>query len=274
MRSNVSSSPIGSIETISSHHRSEVASWSSSSSPLQSASFCSCGRETPRVPTCQLWLRGWPAAWLTSLQRPVALGREHAIPDRRRAACRRSSRASRVFSVGQRAPGLRRLAADVDEAAEALDAVLPGDADLARDLLGSLVDRALERADARHDAEPQEQVLNIAREPLADRRVADLAQAIGRVDVPVAGEEDPEEARDVALVEAEDRVGDELVSRSACPRCRGAGRARSRGCGSRLGAAEIRVEVRARRDLRRACQRAPIASAAACISAPTAESSA
>ena len=53
---------------------------------------------------------------------------------------------------------------------------------------------AAQRPDARDDAEAQEQVLDVAREPLADRRVADLVQAVAGVSVAVARVEHREEA--------------------------------------------------------------------------------
>ena len=62
--------------------------------------------------------------------------------------------------------------------------------------------------------EPQQQVLDVASEPLADRRVADLREPVAAVDVPVAGVHDAEEAGDLLVAEPEDRVGDELLGRA------------------------------------------------------------
>ena len=149
VRSYVSSSPIGSIDTISSHQTSDVPRTSSRSSPKAFARCWSRGRESPRAPTCQLWLRGCPAASLTSAQLRAPLASSDALPHvgRRRVdarlegVCRRRSiedlRESRLLA---RYRDLRR---------ERMEVGLPRDEHLARDRLGAVVDRPLQRADLR-----------------------------------------------------------------------------------------------------------------------------
>ena len=60
-------------------------------------------------------------------------------------------------------------------------------------------------------------MLDVVREPLADRRVADLREAIAAIDVPVARVHDAEEASELLVAKAEDRVGHELLGRAAVP---------------------------------------------------------
>ena len=60
-------------------------------------------------------------------------------------------------------------------------------------------------------------MLDVGCEALADRRVADLAEAIGVIDVTITRIEDRQESRDLAVDETEDRVGHELVSRTPAP---------------------------------------------------------
>src|SRR3954453_20084993 len=82
------------------------------------------------------------------------------------------------------------LAGNGDQLTEAAQTLLGGDANLPSNLPRSLVDRPLQRPDRRHDAESQQQVLDVPSKPLADRRVADLRQTIAAIDVTVAGVHD------------------------------------------------------------------------------------
>ena len=113
--------------------------------------------------------------------------------------------------VGQRGLGLRLLAHHGDQLAECADALLAGDPHLEGVLAGAVVDRPPQLADRRDDPEPQQEVLDVTGEPVADRGVADLAEPLSGVDVAVARVQDRQEPRHGGLVQAEDGVGDELL---------------------------------------------------------------
>ena len=65
-------------------------------------------------------------------------------------------------------------------------------------------------------------MLNVVREPLADRRVADLREPLAAVDVPIARVHDAKEASELLVAKSEDRVGNELLGRAQAHQADGA----------------------------------------------------
>ena len=169
--------PSGSIETIGSHQTSADARSPSARSPSAPARVASCGRERPRVPTCQLWFRGRPVRAAMSAQAVLPLRGGDPRPDVGRQRVHVGLEHVRR-QVGHRPLELRSLTDDRDPPGERVDVGLPGDQHLARHRVGALVDHALQRADLRDAVQPQQQMLHVARQPRADRCVPDLAEAL------------------------------------------------------------------------------------------------
>ena len=128
------------------------------------------------MPTCQLWLRGWPAAALTS---PTggALGREHESQT--------SAGNVSTYAFGARGAPSRHAARRSSlptTGIESREASSPSREVIRTSRATCRSPRRPARRSvriARDDTEAQEQVLDVACEPLADRRVADLAVALG-----------------------------------------------------------------------------------------------
>ena len=109
------------------------------------------------------------------------------------------------------------LADDPNRHRESGERPLIGDANLARDLVGPLVDLALQCSDAGDDSEAEEKMLDVPSEPLADGRVADLGEPVGAMHVAVAAEENCQETSYLVVREFKDRIRDELVLRALAP---------------------------------------------------------
>ena len=144
--------------------------------------------------------------------RTLALRQQDLVPDLDRQGVG-VGRPRRRRETLQNLDLFRLLARNRNQLTETPQTLLRGDPDLAGDFPGALVDGSLEGADRGHDPETQEQVLHVACETLADRRVADLRKPIAAIHVPVAGVHHAEKAGDLLVGEAEDRIGDELLGR-------------------------------------------------------------